>query len=144
MNPDFIITFSNSSVALPLAEEIFDAVARWVTADEHKRYQIRSALSELFSNAFLHGEKDSMDNRIEFRACFSENRLFAAIINEGKGITDIDLSNIQFPHPQAESGRGLKIVQNLCEKVEFKMLGGNKFGVFIELDISKENKVKNI
>jgi anti-sigma regulatory factor (Ser/Thr protein kinase) len=133
------IIFPISPISLQVSEDIFEAVARGATSNEQKIYHIRTALSELLNNAYLHGDSSNLDSAIEFKACFSPDRFYASIINEGQGFTEANYNEGEFPSGFAESGRGIKIVRKLCDRVEFKKMAGNKFGVFIEVAIP-ENK----
>lgn len=138
------IIFPMSEVSLKIADEMFDIIARAATSNTKKRYHIQIVLSEAFDNAYIHGDKISADACIEFEACFNKNKFSASIINEGKGIADSELKGHDINCVFAESGRGLKIIKKLSDKVEFKKINGNKFGVFIEIDLSPEKKCKMI
>jgi anti-sigma regulatory factor (Ser/Thr protein kinase) len=129
------INFPNTEVSLQIADEIFNVIANLVTFNQQKIYHIRMALSELFNNAYLHADQQNRDSDIEFEACFSEDRFFASIVNKGAGFVEENYDGDEFPSGFAESGRGLKIVRKICDKVEFKRLANNKFGVFIEVAI---------
>jgi anti-sigma regulatory factor (Ser/Thr protein kinase) len=135
------IAFPISPLSLQISEDIFEAVARGVTHNQQKVYHIRIILSELFSNAYLHSGSANLDGIIEFKACFSQDRFYASIINEGKGFTEAKHSVDEFPSGFAESGRGIKIVRRLCDKVEFKKMADNKFGVFVEVAIPDNKSV---
>ena len=120
--------------------KIFDIIARAAASDVRKRYHIRAVLSEAFNNAYLHGENSSNNACIEMEACFNKDIFFVSIINEGKGFADSIPQENGFQINYAESGRGLKIIKMLSKRVEFKKVNENKFGVFIEIDVSSRKK----
>ena len=130
------IAFPVSEMSLKIADEIFDIIARAATSSTKKRYHIQIVLSEIFHNAYIHGDRISADTCIEFEACFDKNKFSASIINEGKGFADSKLKSTDVNHIYAESGRGLKIIRKLSDKVEFKKINDNKFGVFVEINLS--------
>jgi serine/threonine-protein kinase RsbW len=134
----FFATWQN----LQLASDILCAVARRVTIDEQKVYHIEIVLSEAFENAFLHGNRDLHEKEIVFEMCFNQNKFVASVINKGEGFADKDIEWNEFPSCEEESGRGLKIIKRLCDKVEFKKIGPDKFGIFMEMSLSDKKTVK--
>jgi anti-sigma regulatory factor (Ser/Thr protein kinase) len=144
MNDKIKITFVDTSFNLSVAEEIFTALARSATTDIQKQFHIRTVLSEIYGNAYLYGDKARPNGVIEFEACFSPDRFFASVVNEGKGLTDISNRKVESISPYAESGRGLAIVRKLCDNVYFKKMSETKFGVFIEIELPTTNKTISI
>jgi anti-sigma regulatory factor (Ser/Thr protein kinase) len=135
------IIFPISMVSVRLADDIFDAIARNVTVDTKLAFNIRLVLSEVFSNAFLYGEKQSAGAVIEFRGCFNNHKFVASIINEGTGFSDNAIEWNKFPKAMEESGRGLKIIRQLCDKLEFRKHNENKFETYVEINTGiKVNK----
>ncbi|MCD6163498.1 MAG: ATP-binding protein [candidate division Zixibacteria bacterium] len=125
---------------LKIAEDIFSVIANNVTSDRQKAYNIMTVLSEAYNNAYLYGNKDSLDAQIVFETCFKNNKFTASIINEGTGFDDKNISWNEYPSADVESGRGLKIIKQLCDKVEFRKISNNIFEVFVEIEID-ENKI---
>jgi anti-sigma regulatory factor (Ser/Thr protein kinase) len=144
MNQPVRIVFPVSETSLQIADEIFEVIARTATSDTKKRHHILTVLSEAFSNAYIHGDKVYHDGGIELETHFNENKFSASIINKGKGFADSKMKNRSDGSDYAESGRGLKIIKKLSDKVEFKRINGNKFGVFIEIDLSPEEERKTL
>jgi serine/threonine-protein kinase RsbW len=128
--------------SLDLAEDIFRVVAGKVTSAEHLRFRIRMILSEAFSNAYLHGRKAAPGTEIEVSMCFKNDKFFVSIINEGSGFAENDIKWDDFPSAEAESGRGLMIIRRLCDRAEFKRIDNGRFGVFMEINIGKNDSVK--
>jgi anti-sigma regulatory factor (Ser/Thr protein kinase) len=144
MNERVKIIFSCSAFSLAIAEEIFAIIARAATSNKQKQYHIRIVLSELFSNAYLHGDKSAPDSAIEFEACFNSERFTAKIMNKGKRIAENKDKRLESICPSAESGRGLAIVRKLCDSVHYKMLDDEKFCLIIEIILPEVNKAINI
>lgn len=128
-------------LSVHLADDVFTAIARNMASDEQLAFKIRTALSEAFSNAILYCEKNSGDGNIEFRGRFRDGKFEASIINEGSGFADNDIEWDEFPSPKIESGRGLKIIRKLSDKVEFIKHRNNTFEVCMEFVTWKENQV---
>lgn len=133
----FPVTISSVS----LAEDIFEAVSNNVSHNQREGYRIRTVLSEAFSNAFLYCEKDSGDSLVEFSFCFKKGKFVASIINEGSGFADNAIKWNEFPSETAESGRGVKIIKKLADKVEFVIHPDNKFEVYMEFLVGTDEKV---
>jgi len=143
MNQPFKIIFPVSFDSVKIADDIFEVLANNASRDERICYNIRIVLSEAFNNAFLYGEKSNPDAVIEVRACFTENDFLASIINTGGGFADTEIKWDEFPSTEEESGRGLKLIKKLCDKVEFRWADNNNFEVHVKFNtnISKQ-KIK--
>ncbi|OQX92235.1 MAG: hypothetical protein B6D58_03985 [candidate division Zixibacteria bacterium 4484_95] len=139
MNQPVRIVFPVSEISLKIADEIFDVIARIATSDAKKRHHILTVLSEAFNNAYIHGDKVLSDGGIEFEAHFDENKFYASIINRGKGFADSKMKGYSVDTDIAESGRGLKIIKELSDRVDFKQVDGNRFGIFLEFNLSSES-----
>ena len=142
MNHKLKVVFPAKWEALEIADDIFNAIANSATSDCRKAYHIRTVLSEAFSNAYLYGDNDSQNAAIVFDICFNPETFIASIINCGNGFADTDIKWNEFPCSDEESGRGLKIIKQLCDKVEFKKIDNNKFRVFIEIKVNDNKKIK--
>ncbi len=140
MNESLKIIFPVSINSVKVADDIFKVLANNATDDERICYKIRIVLSEAFNNAYLYGDKSNRGAVIEVRACFTENGFIATIINDGRGFADNEIKWDQFPSAERESGRGLKLIKELCDKVEFRPIGDNKFEVRVEFNTKKINE----
>lgn len=129
--------------SLQIAEDIFKIIAHNTTSDPQKIFSIRTVLSESFNNAYLYSDKNSEDAFISIETCFKNNKFTASIMNEGAGFADNDINWNKYPSSDAESGRGLRIIKQLCDKVEFRKIGNNNFEVFVEIEIGESKKVKS-
>jgi len=99
-------------------------------------------LSEAFNNAFLYCDKDSGNAQVEFSFCFNSGKFVASMINDGSGFADNAIKWNDFPSEMVESGRGLKIIKKLTDKVEFNKHENNKFEVYMEFTTGAEQKLR--
>ena len=143
MMDELKLIFPVSMDSIRLAEEIFEVVSNNVTSDKQLNYNIRIAFSEAFNNAFLYSDKRNCNAVIEVKACFGHNTFSISIINEGGGFDDDAVEWDKFPSEKYESGRGLKIIRKLSDKLEFRKLGGNRFEVYVEFDTGMRQKQIN-
>ena len=138
------ILFPVSMDSIRLAEDIFQVISNNATPDKRLSYNIRVVFSEAFNNAFLYCDKSNCDAVIEVKASFRQGTLSFSIINEGEGFTDDEVNRDQLPPEQCESGRGLKIIRELSDKLEFNKLSDNRFEVYVEFDTNPIKKQENI
>jgi anti-sigma regulatory factor (Ser/Thr protein kinase) len=141
MNDCIKIIFPVAMISIRLADDIFKAIAANLTFDGQTAFKIRTVLSEIFSNAFLYCDKEINPKSIEFRGRFKDDKFIASIINEGSGFADIGNSKNEFPSSWDESGRGLKLIKRLSDKVEFIHHEDNRFEVCVEISIRAGEKV---
>ena len=143
MNRPLRIIFPVSMDSVKVADDIFEVLANNATRDARLCYNIRTVLSEAFNNAFLYSEKGNLDAVIEVRTCFNKNDFFASIINEGRGFADNEIKWDKFPSIEEESGRGLKIIKKLCDKLEFRRTENNKFEIYVAFNTNtSKQKIK--
>ena len=135
------IQFPVTMTSVSVAEDVLAAVTANAVSDKNIAYKIRTALSEAFSNAFLYCEKNFSDAAIELEFCFNKDRFVASVINQGSGIADKAIKWNDFPSAMAESGRGLKIIKKLSDKLEFIHHDDNRFEVRMEFSLQVGQKI---
>ena len=98
--------------------------------DAEKQFDIKVILSELLQNAITHGNGCDNDKKIYIDVWLQENSkvLSISVRDQGPGFDPspvLNLSGISGFNPENmdESGRGLLIVQNLCDYLEFNTMG---------------------
>lgn len=122
-----------NSDALEVCREVKTILSRLVTIsgiDADQQFDIRVILSELLQNAIRHG--NAMDSRKKVRVdvWLQDNRvLLISVADQGQGF---DVQHIIGRRTKSigsnslsmdESGRGLLIVQNLCDDIQFSPKG---------------------
>lgn len=122
-----------NSDALEVCREVKTILSRLVTIsgiDADQQFDIRVILSELLQNAIRHG--NAMDSRKKVRVdvWLQDNRvLLISVADQGQGF---DVQHIIARRTKSiggdslsmdESGRGLLIVQNLCDDIQFSPKG---------------------
>ncbi|NMB33337.1 MAG: ATP-binding protein [Clostridium sp.] len=88
-------------------------------------FDIRVALSELIQNALRHGNKGDKNKYIKVNAGItSDGYAFFVVEDEGEGFDYRDLVRETDDLMQLkESGRGVIIVEGLCDKLKFNEKG---------------------
>ncbi len=96
------------------------------------------AVTEIVANAIFHGNKENESKKVTVTFAIEKDTLIVRISDEGMGF---DLKRVGDPlHPQnllKESGRGIFLVKNLVDEVEFKP---SKTGTTVILQIKRKSK----
>ncbi|OPZ86516.1 MAG: Anti-sigma F factor [Firmicutes bacterium ADurb.Bin419] len=99
-------------------------------------FELKVVLNELLQNAIRHGNKEVIEKQVKIRVGVNDNDVYFIIEDEGEGFVNrcsgqqdplLDMCDMK------ESGRGLLIVRNLCEKVKYNAKG-NKVVVLKKLE----------
>jgi len=108
--------------------------------DEDTLFEIKVILNELFCNAVRHGNKEISRKIVKITYGISKcNFMFLIVEDEGEGYdyrryiySDIDDIRCSEISDMKETGRGLLIVKNLCDKIKFNDKG-NKIVILKKL-----------
>lgn len=123
---------SDAYEALREVGTILDRIQTVPYVDTEKCFDIKVILSELLQNAIKHGNECDYSKKIHVDVFLQESRrmLDITVKDQGNGFNPLKTMDIKFPRvevcdPMAmdESGRGLFIVQNLCDGIEFNNVG---------------------
>lgn len=85
---------------------------------EDLAFQMNLALTEASSNAILHGCKNNPDRSVKIRLELQNDSLTLEVSDNGSGF---NLKDINAPEPYQEKGRGLYIIKQLMDSVEYKI-----------------------
>lgn len=99
-------------------------------------FEIKVILNELLQNAIKHGNNGDSSKQVKVRTGIENSFVYFIVEDEGKGFekncynNSEDILNIC---DIKENGRGIIIVENLCDKVKYNTKG-NKIVVLKKLD----------
>lgn len=102
--------------------------------DSDQCFDIKVILCELLQNAIKHGNDCDTRKKIHLDVWLQENSevLGITVIDQGCGFNPINTMELRQtrlpecdPISMDESGRGLMIVQNLCDCMEFNTMGNS-------------------
>ena len=122
-------TFPGTEKAFEISDYIFEKVIDTIDAEMGLRQQLKLILSELYMNAYLHGVNNDISKTIEVYIDIGEDEFTTIVKDEGKGLTEnqySELVNAEVDY-ESESGRGMKIVHRLSDKVELFWDEAGKF-----------------
>ena len=129
MNKEFNVIeslrLSSDYQSIAMIEKLIDKVCNNVGVNEDAYGNVLIAVTEAVNNAIQHGNKENGSLQIDVSVLDSTKSICFSVKDEGPGF---DFNNL--PDPTApdnllkENGRGIFLMKNLADKVEF--LGGGK------------------
>jgi len=115
-------------------EVIDEIVSSIETIDDN--FDIRLILTEALSNAFKHGNKNSVDKPIYLRAIHDDRGIKFEIEDSGDGFGDIVIpEQISDDNLLNNYGRGLFLIKAIADEVEFR---NNTLIIYKTLIINKD------
>ena len=134
MNKEFNVIeslkLSSDYQSIAMIEKLIDKVCNNVGVNEDAYGNVLIAVTEAVNNAIQHGNKENGSLQIDVSVLDSTKSVCFSVRDEGPGF---DFNNL--PDPTApdnllkENGRGIFLMKNLADKVEF--LGqGNQVSLF--------------
>jgi serine/threonine-protein kinase RsbW len=134
MNKEFNVieslSLSSDYHSIATIEKLIDKVCNNVGVNEDAYGNVLIAVTEAVNNAIQHGNKQNGSLQIDVSVLDSTNSICFSVKDEGPGF---DFNNL--PDPTApdnllkENGRGIFLMKNLADKVEF--IGqGNQVSLF--------------
>jgi serine/threonine-protein kinase RsbW len=106
-----------------VVRERVDEFARPLGLTEDEMDAFRVALSEAFSNAVCHGSPLGPRNRVHLRCESDSGKLSVQITDEGGGFVPTRIALPDFEEWKT-SGRGLFLMHELVDQVEFELVPG--------------------
>lgn len=101
-------------------ERLIDKVCTSVGVNEDAYGNVLIAVTEAVNNAIQHGNKENEELSIDVSVKDNQNKVCFSVKDEGKGF---DFENLPDPtSPEnliKENGRGIFLMRNLADKVEF-------------------------
>jgi serine/threonine-protein kinase RsbW len=134
MNKEFNVIeslkLSSDYQSIAKIEKLIDKVCTSVGVNEDSYGNVLIAVTEAVNNAIQHGNKENGKLQIDVSVLDSTKSICFSVQDEGQGF---DYKHL--PDPTApenilkENGRGIFLMKNLADKVEF-VGGGNKVSLF--------------
>ncbi|MEO7994707.1 MAG: ATP-binding protein [bacterium] len=89
-------------------------------AEDHSSFQIRVALDEVLTNAFVHGHQGDPGQAIRVTTLLEEGCLHVTVADQGTGFDPLQLRDPTMPEAILESGgRGVYIANQMMDDVRF-------------------------
>ncbi len=135
------ISLPSSIEYLPLVDTLCQAFCNWAGVSDEVANDISMAVIEAATNAIVHGNR--ADRSRKMRAIFSKkpDEIIIKIMDEGEGF---DPSGIPSPVDEGnllkESGRGIYIMRQVMDKVDFEFVPGKGTTARLHKRISRSRK----
>ncbi|HEX9108288.1 MAG TPA: ATP-binding protein [Longimicrobiales bacterium] len=126
MQPDLSLELPNDVRAIQQAVEYLVERSRAAGFDDPDRLRLnlRVSLSEALANAMLNGNRRDPEKRVRLEARLAPRRLVIRVTDEGGGFDPQTLPDPTLPEHRVQgSGRGIFLIRNLMDAVEFNERG---------------------
>jgi anti-sigma regulatory factor (Ser/Thr protein kinase) len=110
----------SSQSQLPKVEKLLNRISKRAHLNEEKADNVAIVLTELVNNAIVHGNKNQSEKKVTIAVVYYTDRVEISVKDEGKGFDPARLRDPRDPENiWRENGRGIFLVKNLTDKVEF-------------------------
>lgn len=136
--------FPSEESAFRISDEVFGLVIDTIDADISERHKMKLIVSELFMNAYLHGNnlKSRTRKSIDVILEIDSDLFVVTVKDEGGGIAKERFKEMvaSISAPEDESGRGITIIHTLSDKIQLFKDPDNKFCIKATKEIIKQKK----
>lgn len=110
----------SSQSQLPKVEKLLNRITKRAHLNEEKTDNVAIVLTELVNNAIIHGNKNQPEKKVTVKVVYYTDRVEISVKDEGIGFDPVRLRDPRDPENiWRENGRGIFLVKNLTDKVEF-------------------------
>ncbi|OGC89449.1 MAG: hypothetical protein A2W25_16500 [candidate division Zixibacteria bacterium RBG_16_53_22] len=138
----FTFSFPTAEISLRVADDIFGVIIDAQNFDRMERHRLKVIVSELFVNAYLHGNKADPEKCIDVVLEIDEYNFVVIVKDRGDGLSREKvkaLSRAIVDH-QTEHGRGFGLMHRLGDKVDSFRDSDGRFCVRVAKRIRVDNK----
>ena len=118
------VTISSSTTEIAKVESLIDKVCEWNNFSEDNYGNVLIAVTEAVNNAIEHGNLNVQEKQVTINCVYDKNVLRFSVKDEGRGF---DFNNLPDPtdpeNLEKPNGRGIFLMRNLADKVEFSENG---------------------
>ncbi len=115
----YFFSFPNTEEAFRISDDVFGYIIDTIDIDVAERQRLKLIVSELFMNAYLHGNKFDTGKYIDVALNIGTDEFIAIVKDEGIGFTKQRFRKMveEVSDLESNSGRGIRIVQELSDKI---------------------------
>ena len=101
-------------------EKLLTRISKKANLTEEKADNIAIVVTELVNNAIIHGNKNNPEKKVIVKVAYYTDRVEISVKDEGIGFDPTRLKDPTDPaNIWRENGRGIFLVKNLTDRVEF-------------------------
>ena len=115
------LTIPSSLTSLVLVESLIDRVCNTIHVNEDVYGNVLIGVTEAVNNAIIHGNQYSESKIVSIEVSEDESSFYFRISDEGLGFDYLNLPDPTAPENiEKENGRGIFLMKNLADEVEFE------------------------
>jgi len=116
----YTFSFPSTEEAFIISDDIFGRIIDTIDIEVAERQRLKLIVSELYMNAYLHGNKDDASKPIDVSIDVGADRIVTVVKNEGPGLSEKRFKELIEAKAdfESDSGRGIRIVHKLSESVK--------------------------
>lgn len=139
----YYMSFPSNPTALNIADEMFGLVISTLNVDNHEKHRLKLIVSELFTNAYIHGNQSNPDKYVDVTMDLSESEFSVVVRDQGSGLAKETFKAFveAYADPMEEHGRGIKIMRKLSDKVDLFRDAEGRFCVRATKALSKNSEI---
>ncbi len=125
----YTFSFPYTSRAYEISADILNPVIESLIVDVSEKQRLKLIVSELVMNAYIHGNNGDPDNALDVVIMVDDEDFIVTVKDQGKGLDEGKFKDIVMSVSDEgdESGRGMKIVNKLCDQVQLFRDEDDKF-----------------
>ncbi|NBC28337.1 MAG: ATP-binding protein [Bacteroidetes bacterium] len=124
MKQTFTLNLFSTYEEVEKIPDFADYIRDECSLDEDRAETFKLVLSEAVTNAVVHGNREQETKKVEVSVVVSDKSITADIIDEGEGFTpDEEKNPLKEQNLLDTSGRGLFLIRQFADKIEFKKNG---------------------
>lgn len=117
---EYRLSFSSAEKAYNISDDIFKIIIDTIDTDLVEKNRLRLIVSELYMNAYVHGNEKDPAKVIDVVLRIGDGDFTVIVKDQGPGVSEQKFKELAdsvsaYDDP---SGRGIKIVHKLCDKVQ--------------------------
>ena len=125
------LTIRSEIENLPVVESLIDRVCQTVGIHEDVYGNVLIAVTEAVNNAIIHGNRMDKDAEVAVYVYDEPSTLCFSVEDNGKGFDYMNLPDPTSPENlEKENGRGIFLMRNLADEVEFNESGNRVMVLF--------------
>jgi serine/threonine-protein kinase RsbW len=116
----FFFSLPSNELSLRVADDIFGVVINSLDIDHIEKHRLKVIVSELFVNAYVHGNKRDPEKYIDVVFEVNVDEFVAVVKDRGDGVPGDKFKSRHRAalDPFPENGRGFQLTHNLSDKVD--------------------------
>jgi serine/threonine-protein kinase RsbW len=117
----FYFSFPSTETAFRVSDDIFGILIGNLNVDGFEKHRLKVVVSELFVNAYLHGNNGDPSKYIDVIMEFSDEEFAVTVKDQGNGIGREKFKALAetLSASMDDHGRGVKIMRRLSDRVDF-------------------------